>query len=333
MIPDMFKVREFNNRLIGDWLEVWGDQAARFPEFLAPVTRQVLELQILGNSLFDPAGFLIAYDGKTPIGVIHAAFGPNPSGSDLSRLVGILYPPVIRTDVPVDRGRAAQELIEAAEAYFHAQGTRRWYAGGYANSSPFYTGLYGWTNPVGICDDDVETVEILHRLGYRPCGVSRRFRLVCAPYRPVITPKIQQADNEVVVTRFVRQSEPSWWEANIYRNFETEEWNVLPRDAINDDPIAGAVFRQMSPTFTPRGEIEQDQTRYILDYIAVVETRLRCGIASLLLTVALSDIARLHGEFIVDTVVDVRDTRMASFLLASQFTEVGTVSSFFKVVS
>ena len=65
----------------------------------------------------------------------------------------------------------------------------------------------------------------------------------------------------------------------------------------------------------------------------MVETRLRCGIASLLLTVALSDIARLHGEFIVDTVVDVRDTRMASFLLASQFTDAGTVSSFFKVVS
>ena len=30
---------------------------------------------------------------------------------------------------------------------------------------------------------------------------------------------------------------------------------------------------------------------------------------------------------IVDTVVDVRDTRMASFLLASQFTDAGTVSS------
>ena len=333
MIFLMFKVREFHNRLIDDWLEVWGDQAARFPEFLAPITRQVMELQILGNPLFDPAGLLIAYDETRPIGVIHAAFGPNPSGSDLSRLVGILYPPVIRSDIPHDRGEVARALIEAAENYLSSRGTRRWYAGGYANSSPFYTGLYGWTNPVGICDDDVETIGIFRQMGYRPCGTSRRFRLVCAPYRPVITPKIQAADNEVVVSRFVRQSEPSWWEANIYRNFETEEWNVFYRNAINDDPIAGAVFRRMSPTFSTRGEIEQTEVRYILDYIAVVESKLRRGIASLLLMVALADLSRLNSEFIVDTVTDVRDARLTSFLLASRFEEVGTVSSFFKVVS
>ncbi len=328
----MFKVRQFHNRLIDDWLTVWGDQAARFPDFLAPVTRQVMELQILGNPIFDPAGLMIAYDGSTPIGVVHASFGPNPSGNDLSKAVGILYPPVIRSDMPLDRGAAATALIRAAEDYFLAHGTHRWYAGGYAHSSPFYTGLYGWTNPEGICDSDTETIDMLYRMEYRPFGISRRFRLVCAPFHPHVTPKIQKADRDILVTRFVRQTEPSWWDANIYRNFDTEEWNAFFRGGINDDPIAGAIFRRMTPTFSPRGEIEQKEVRYILDYIAVVEDRLRRGIASLLLMIALTDIAQFHPQFTVDTVIDSRDSRLAEFLRANRFQEIGTVSSFYKVV-
>lgn len=329
----MIEVREFNNRLVDDWLEVWGDQAARFPEFLAPVTRQVLELQVLGNPLFDPAGLLIAYDGAAPLGMIHAAFGPNPAGTDLSRLVGILYPPVIRSDRPLDRGEVARTLVEAAEAYLRACGTRRWYAGGYANASPFYTGLYGWTNPVGICDADTETIDVFRRLGYRSCGVSRRFRRVCAPYRPSVTPKMQEMYRLVDIRPSIRLSESSWWEANIYRNFDTEEWNVYFQDALNDDPIAGVLFRQMTPTFTDRGEMEQKETRFILDYIAVIESQLRRGLATLLLAVALTDISHLCSAFTVDTVVDARDERLGSFLRANQFEETGTVSSFFKVVS
>ena len=329
----MLEVREFNNRLVGDWLEVWGDQAARYPDFLAPVTQQVFELQILGNVLFDPAGLLIAYDGATPLGVIHAAFGPNPTGSDLSRMVGILYPPVIRSDRPLDRGEVARVLIEAAEGYLRSRGTRRWYAGGYANASPFYTGLYGWTNPVGICDADTETIEIFRRMGYRPCGASRRFRLVCAPYHPSVTPKMQEVYHKVDIRPSIRLSESSWWEANIYRNFDTEEWNVYFQDALNDDPIAGAVFRQMTPIYTDRGEMEQKETRFILDYLAVVESQLRRGIGTLLLAVALTDISHLCSAFTVDTVADARDERMSAFLLANRFEEVGTVSSFFKVVS
>ncbi len=329
----MFKVREFSNRLVDDWLKVWGDQAARFPEFLAPVTRQVMETQILGNFLFDPAGLLIAYKDDEPIGVIHAAFGPNADGTDLSHQVGILYPPVIRSDIAVRRGEVARALIEAAENYLRGRGSRRWYAGGYGNSSPFYTGLYGWTNPVGVCDEDTETIEILRQMGYRDDRVSRRFRMVWPPPRISITPKIQEASNHVTINRFARQSEPSWWESNIYRNFESEEWNVFFRDGLNDDPIAGAVFRQMTRTCSPRGEIEQKESRFILDYIAVVETRLRRGIASLLLIFALADLERTYGRFTVDTVVGADDAPLASFLRANGFLEVGTVSSFRKVVS
>ena len=329
----MIEVRCFHNLLADDWLSVWSDQAARFSDFLAPVTRQVLESQILGNILFDPEGLFLAYLDGVPVGVIHAAFGPNADGTDFSYQVGILYAPVIRSDIPLDRSGVAAELIQAGEDYFQKRGTHRWYAGGYAKASPFYTGLYGWTNPEGVSDADTETLAVFCRMGYSRFGVSRRFRLICAPFTPRLTPKIQEADNNVIISRFARPTEPSWWESNIYRNFDTEEWNVFPRKGLNDEPIAGALFRKMCPTFSPHGEIEQRENRFILDYIAVIETQLRQGIASLLLTVALADLTRCHSSFTVDTLVDARNERLAAFLQANRFQEIGTVTSFYKVLA
>lgn len=329
----MLEVRCFHNLLVGDWLSVWSDQAGRFSDFLAPVTRQILEEQILGNILFDPEGLLLAYLDGVPVGTIHAAFGPNADGSDFSRQIGILYAPIIRSDVPLDRSGVAAALIQAGETYFRRNGTHRWYAGGYSKASPFYTGLYGWTNPEGICDADRETLEVFCRLGYSRFGVSHRYRLRCAPWKSSLTPKIQQVDGRVLVTHFERVTEPSWWEANIYRNFDTEEWNVFPRNGFNDEPIAGAVLRWMSPTFSPYGEIERKDPRYILDYIAVNEAHLREGIASFLLTVVLAGLARHHSAFTLDTVIDARNGRLASFLQANRFQNIGSVTSFYKVVA
>lgn len=328
----MLTIKSFGNSDISDWLSVWTDQAERFPDFLAPVTRQVMETQILGNCLFDPKGLLIARFNGEPVGFIHAAFAPNRSGTDASKDVGILYAPIVR-DAPIPRGEIARALIDAGETYFLSHKTRRWYAGGYANSSPFYTGLYGRTNPDGICEKDTEILNVFHQLNYSPFSSSRRFRLVCAPFRANITPKIQQAHRSTLINRFTRSTEETWWDANIFRNFDSEEWNAFTRDSRDDEPIAGVLFRRMASTYSARGELEQREVRYILDYIGVVETSLRQGIASLLLTAALIDLGKYTHSFTVDTVVDSGDTRLAEFLLANKFKELDSVCSFYKVLA
>jgi hypothetical protein len=332
MIPSMLEVRHFQNKLVGDWLAVWRKEAARFPDFLAPISQNVLETQILGNVLFDPEGLLIAYQDKTPVGVIHAAFGPNADHSDLSREIGILYAPIIRGDIAVDRTETATALISAAEAYFRGWQTRYYFVGGYAEASPFYTGLYGRTNPNGIDCSDTETLEVLRRMGYDPFRDSQIYRLVCAPFRPAITPKIQRVDNGVLVSRFTRSTEPTWWKSNIYRNFESEEWNLFPRKAINGDPIGGVVFRSMTMGSPLCGPFERPESRFILDYIGVVGSKLRRGIASFLLTVALADLSRYRPSFIVDTIVPNENIALACFLEANRFEKVAAVTSFCKFV-
>ena len=197
---------------------------------------------------------------------------------------------------------------------------------------PSIPGCYGRTNPNGIDCSDTETLGFYAAWGMTLQGIHRSTGLSVRRFAPAITPKIQRVDNGVLVSRFTRSTEPTWWKSNIYRNFESEEWNLFPRKAINGDPIGGVVFRSMTMGSPLCGPFERPESRFILDYIGVVGSKLRRGIASFLLTVALADLSRYRPSFIVDTIVPNENIALACFLEANRFEKVAAVTSFCKFV-
>lgn len=327
----MLTLRPFCNADCRHILRIWEKKTSESPDLFVPMAMETLESQILGNILFDPAGLFLVFDGSEAIGFIHASFTPDPEGNGPTCSSGILFSPVVALDVP-NRKTIITELIAAGEQYLLSYDARRWYFGGYANASPFYTGLYTRCNPEGICGD-AQIVEALMKTGYQSFGTSRLFRLNLGEYQPTINQKIHEAHHRCRVQKMPGWRAPNWWEANIYRNFISSEWNVFLRDeaAGFPEPVAGILFHRMQKSlYSPRTK-DDDVIHLILSYIGVIESQLRTGIASLLFSIAASEI--LSEEFlpvVVDTIVPDEDTRLAPFLRKQGFFETAKVCSFFK---
>ena len=329
----MLSVRPFTNKDSGFIVEIWMEKSREYPDFFAPMSLDLLEGQVLGNPLFDAKGFLFVFDGDRPVGFIHAAFSPNPQGDDLSYETGILFSPIIRPGRG-DREEIAETLILAGENYFRSHGTSRWYAGGYANGSPFYMGLYGRCNPEGIFVKDQFILETFYKLGYRLFAESRRFRLDLANFQSIISPKIYKASLKYIVRRIPCWKAPNWWTANIYRNFQTIEWNVFDRDnhTLFPELVAGALFHKMQKPIYSRFFPDHNATHFILDYIGVVEGALRQGIASFLLTTIFNELkADSVLSIVIDSILEAQDERLANFLLSLGFEETDLVQSLYKI--
>ena len=329
----MLTCRTFRNndsRLI---LDLWSRKVKEFPEFFAPLSMDLLEGQVLGNMLFDPASLIFAFDGsQEAVGFLHASFCPDVSGERSDPQTGILFAPVVRQDA-ANREEIFQTLIAAGENYLVSRGAKRWYAGGYANAAPFYTGLYGRCNPEGIYEKETAVLDAFEKAGYHSFSRSLLFRLELSGWRPPVSRKAHEAHQKYVVRRISDWSASSWWEANIYRNFSAAEWNVF---AANDrarvpKPVAGLLIQQMQKNFyTVRAEADPF-LRLILSYVGVLESHLRVGIASFLCASVFQEIAAAeYRPVVLETIVPEGDKRLAAFLDSQKFIETGAVRSFYR---
>lgn len=328
-------IQPYHNANSAAVVDIWSEQAGKFPDFFTPLSIDLLESQILGNSLFDAKGFLIALDDGKPVGFIHASFCPDLQGTNLSYETGILFAPIIRPDIAA-RAEIAETLILAGENYLRSHGTERWYAGGYASASPFYMGLYGRCNPEGILQKDEMVIDAFLKLGYHLFSESRRFRIELSRFHPNVTTKIHKAHRDFIVRRMPGWKAPNWWEANIYRNFNSMEWNVFSRDDHSSfpEPIAGSLFRQIQRPIYSRNNQDRNAVHIIMDYIGVLESNLRQGIASFLLTTSFNEmIADEFSPIVVDTIVESQDKPLIDFLLSHHFQETDSVRSLYKIQS
>lgn len=315
-------------------LDLWSEKVEENPDFFAPLTMDVLESQVLGNILFDPTGFLLAFDGAETVGFLHASYAPNQRGSDINPTTGILFAPVIRNRHS-RRDEIARGLIFAGERYLLSRGVSQWSVGGYASASPFWTGLYGRCNPEGINESEKNLLEIFPQLGYQPFDRSRLFRFDSTEFEPSSGAHYAEIKRQYIVRRMPAWIAPTWWDANIFRNFLTTEWNVFPRtDRLTYPPaIAGALIHRM---IVPTRSIVDDGSETVhllLSYIGVAEQVLRQGIGSYLFSSIVNEL--LAGEvlpLVIDTLVPERDERLAAFFIRQGYQEFGSVRSFYKRV-
>ena len=141
----------------------------------------------LGIPFFDRRCLQLAFDDERPVGFAHASFAPKTDGSGLSTEVGHIAVVVVVPDCP-EPVVVCKELIQACENVLITGGAREIFGGSPRPSLPFYLGLYGGADPIGIFDADAPVIEAFRQLGYEIHEKTRRFDRELTNYQYRIRP-------------------------------------------------------------------------------------------------------------------------------------------------
>ena len=161
----MIEYRTFNNTDPPKVMQVWNEAFTGRGAVKLP-TPSVLEEFVFAKPYFDPAGLILAVEGKTPVGFAHAGFAPNESGSALATDTGVICAIGVR---PAYRRKGiGSELLRRAETYLTTRGASVIVAGGAAPSNPFYFGLYGGSESAGFLASDTTAEPFLARSHFQP---------------------------------------------------------------------------------------------------------------------------------------------------------------------
>jgi ribosomal protein S18 acetylase RimI-like enzyme len=158
------RYRAFRNpdppALVRIWNESFAGRGAAFLQGTTP-----LEHHVLAKPYFDPAGLIVAVDeNETPVGFIHAGFGPSEDRQKLAFNAGVICALAVR---PSARGRGVgTELLHQAENYLHGKGAKSISFGGTEPRQPFYWGVYGGCEPLGVLASDACADPFLRKNGF-----------------------------------------------------------------------------------------------------------------------------------------------------------------------
>jgi ribosomal protein S18 acetylase RimI-like enzyme len=125
-----------------------------------------LETYVFAKPYFDPAGLIVAEDGKVPVGFAHAGFGPDTAGRAVSTATGVIC--ILGVRPGYRRRGIGSELLRRSESYCRGKGAQAMVAGPCAPFDPFYFALYGGSNLPGFLASDAEAEPFLRRNGYVP---------------------------------------------------------------------------------------------------------------------------------------------------------------------
>lgn len=208
----MISIRPFNNKDVTAIVSIWNRCAPVSQGRLRSMSLELLEEDVLGLPLFDPRALLIAWDETNrPIGFVHAAFGANRSGDGIDKKTGIICMLQVVPDCPAP-AQVRRELLHEAERYLENHGAKTIYAGASRGGVPFYTGLYGGGEPIGVPASDPvfgvfmqEGYEIQHRIVL--------LRLPLLYYRPKITPDTARWRLRAKLDYDNHVPSGTWWDA------------------------------------------------------------------------------------------------------------------------
>lgn len=198
-------------------------------------TPDTLELINFSQPYFDPDGLIVACEEGDLIGMVHAGFGCDESGSRLSRDIGVIAAVMVRPDRR--RRGVGRELMRRAENYLRTHGAVELQAGQSRGRDPFYFGLYGGARPSGFLLTDPDAEPFLQALDYEPVqrvGVYQRniqettdpvhFRLIA----------IRRATTLNICDQ---PSDPTWWWYTRLGRIDSLRFQLWPKKG--GPPIAG----------------------------------------------------------------------------------------------
>ncbi len=186
-----------------------------------------LERGVFGKPYFDPKGMILAFDDTTPLGFIHAGFGPNAEQNDVDRRLGVISLMATR---PGFRHRGVgKELLRLCEQYLRDRGAETIHAGPARPNNPYYFGLYGGSDAPGVLLSDPLMGKFFVKHGYvekeRHIVMQRRLEQPIA----VTDARFPVLRKRFDVTIQPRTGLGSWWQESVLGPVEPVELRVEDR--------------------------------------------------------------------------------------------------------
>jgi GNAT superfamily N-acetyltransferase len=287
--PAVYVFRPFQNTDPPRLAEIWRDQPPQ-RGLMQPMTATLLEQLVFSKPYFDPRGLIVLLSDNSPIGFVHAGFGPNDENTGLSTDIGTTFQLMLRAERRNDA--LARELLHRSEDYLRGRGAKVIYAGGIRPLNGFYLGLYGGSELPGILAGDHLFNEACRQSGYREIDRAIVLQLELANFRPPITRNQRQLRREASIEEISSPPAPNWWDACTTGAFERIRFLLKTRGC--SEPLADVWFWDIEPLSTRWNA----PTAGMFD-LHVATTRRRAGLATFLLGEAFERL-RNRGILIVE---------------------------------
>jgi len=200
----------------------------------------LLEQHVLGRPYFDRRGLMLAWEDNQPVGFAHAAFGPNRDHTDIDHAVGVVCMMMVLPEYE-HRQAVGTQLLDACERYLIECGAKRIYGGAVRPAAPFYMGLYGGSEPIGVFESDTLAMNLYRDSGYEAINKTLLFRIPLKGYRIPMLPKTLPWRRKISLTLIDLPTPEHWWEACMMCHFS---WLELRGRLTNDpEPVGSVVIR------------------------------------------------------------------------------------------
>ncbi len=190
-------------------------------------TPDAFELFNFSQPYFDPHGLILAHEGGTCVGMVHAGFGSDSTQSKLSQDLGLICAVMVHPNYR--RQGIGRELLKRAEAYLSERGARAIQAGQSRGHDPFYFGLYGGARPSGFLVTDNDADPFLTQTGYAP---SQRIGVYQRDIQQTSDPvhfKLIAIRRATELTITDQPSEPTWWWFARLGRIDSLRFNLGPK--------------------------------------------------------------------------------------------------------
>jgi GNAT superfamily N-acetyltransferase len=238
----LIRYRAFENRDPPALAEIWRTQRP-IRGRLQAVTPQLIEEHVLAKPWFDRQGLIVACQGARPVGFVHAGFGPDATHRDLDYSQGTTC--LLMVAPHDNRPMIAAELLDASEDYLRRRGARQLHAGSFEPLNPFYLGMYGGSDVVGVLASNTGWLSLLTNCGYQPDMRRVLAGRTLAGFRPPVDRKQMQVRRKFKVAGPRSVLPDSWWDACVWALHEWTRFSlVLPGGG---EPLVSATFWDVEP--------------------------------------------------------------------------------------
>lgn len=272
----MLTIRAFTNLDPPALLDIWRRNANSDPLHYRPLSMDFFQEHVLGLPYFDYDGMQLALEDGKAVGFAHASFGPNKAGSNIDLETGVICLVMVVPNHP-DPGHVVAELIAACEKYLKEKGAKRIYGGSSRPCAPFYMGLYGGSEPLGVFESDQVLFRRFSDSGYKMLQKTIRFRVDLPGYQVPMSPAYLKWRRKLFVEFNSNPVAPHWWQACMMCRFQ---WvDAFASESPGGEPIAKASFRLMNFG----NEYFASRHASVMDIVILDKDYLRQGVGTYLL--------------------------------------------------
>ena len=241
----MIEYRCFRNTDPPHLLSVWREQPpAR--GLMQPISNMLLEMFVLSKPYFDRQGLIVAAVQDEVVGFIHAGFGPDETGDQLSRDVGITC--ILAARPGENRAEVLAGLIERSETYLRSHGATELRVGGNYPMCPFYLGLCGGSDLPGVLSTDDEMDQFYQSHGYQSNQQCIVFDRDLQRYRVPVDRQLMQHRRKYGLLPQVNPTDVPWWDACVFGPTDRIRFYLRAKD--EEKPCGEITYWDMGPLST-----------------------------------------------------------------------------------